>query len=137
MCTPSRAQSERFGRSVIWLKFRLKKVAWRELRLSTSTLSEGIEGNRRPTQDEIDEHIEYFESNPRQVIPICDRYDDASGRDMSARVDRRRHQESARHASWCARCVGSHPDQRCTTSERSDCEIIAAAVQAARRVIGE
>jgi len=112
---------------------RLARIAFKHLDL----VGKGIEGDRRPTQDEIDEHIEYFESNPRQVIPICDRYDDASGRDMSARVDRRRHQESARHASWCARCVGSHPDQRCTTSERSDCEIIAAAVQAARRVIGE
>jgi hypothetical protein len=33
-------------------------------------IGKGFERDRRPTQDEIDELIEYFESKPRQVIPM-------------------------------------------------------------------
>ena len=52
------------------------EVSAEEVRLARIALSHldlvgrGIERDRRPSQDEIDELIEYFESNPRQVIPM-------------------------------------------------------------------
>jgi integrase len=52
------------------------EVSAEEVRLARIALSyldlvgKGIERDRRPTQDEINELIEYFETNPRQVIPM-------------------------------------------------------------------
>src|SRR3984893_18725928 len=45
---------------------RLARVALRHLNL----VGRGKERDRRPTQDELDELIEYFETNPRQFIPM-------------------------------------------------------------------
>lgn len=45
---------------------RLARIALKHLDL----VGKGIERDRRPTQDEIDELVEYFETNPRQVIPM-------------------------------------------------------------------
>src|SRR6266705_3532483 len=45
---------------------RLARIALKRLDL----VGRGIERDRRPTQDEIDELIEYFETNPRQVVPM-------------------------------------------------------------------
>jgi integrase len=45
---------------------RLARIALKHLDL----VGKGIERDRRPTQDEVDELIEYFEKNPRQVIPM-------------------------------------------------------------------
>lgn len=45
---------------------RLARIALGHLGL----VGRSVERDRRPTQDEIDELIEYFESNPRQVIPM-------------------------------------------------------------------
>jgi hypothetical protein len=44
----------------------LARIALKHLDL----VGKGIERDRRPTQDEIDELIEYFETNPRQVISM-------------------------------------------------------------------
>ena len=52
------------------------EVATEEVRLARIALSHlslvgrGIERDRRPTQDELDELIDYFESNYRQLIPM-------------------------------------------------------------------
>jgi integrase len=46
---------------------RLARIALSRLGL----IGKGIERDRRPTQDELDELIEYFENNPRQVIPMA------------------------------------------------------------------
>jgi integrase len=45
---------------------RLARIALKHLDL----VGRGAERDRRPTQDELDELIEYFETNPRQVIPM-------------------------------------------------------------------
>jgi hypothetical protein len=45
---------------------RLARVALSHLNL----VGKSKERDRRPTQDEIDELIEYFETNPRQFIPM-------------------------------------------------------------------
>jgi integrase len=45
---------------------RLARIALTRLGL----IGKGIERDRRPTPDEIDELIEYFERNPRQLIPM-------------------------------------------------------------------
>jgi integrase len=45
---------------------RLARIALSRLGL----IGKGIERDRRPTQDEIDELIEYFENNSRQIIPM-------------------------------------------------------------------
>nr|WP_233285812.1 site-specific integrase [Bradyrhizobium brasilense] len=45
---------------------RLARFALKHLGL----VGKSDERNRRPTQDELDELIEYFETNPRQVIPM-------------------------------------------------------------------
>jgi integrase len=45
---------------------RLARIALKHLDL----VGKGVERDRRPTQDEIDELIEHFETNPRQVIPM-------------------------------------------------------------------
>ena len=45
---------------------RLARVALSHLNL----VGKGKERDRRPTQDELDELIEYFETNPRQFIPM-------------------------------------------------------------------
>jgi integrase len=45
---------------------RLARIALNRLGL----IGKGFERDRRPTQDEIDELIEYFENNPRQLIPM-------------------------------------------------------------------
>jgi len=45
---------------------RLARVALNHLNL----VGKGKERDRRPTQDELDELIEYFETNPRQFIPM-------------------------------------------------------------------
>src|SRR5205085_10195869 len=45
---------------------RLARVALSHLNL----VGKSKERDRRPTQDELDELIEYFETNPRQVIPM-------------------------------------------------------------------
>ncbi|WP_146991433.1 site-specific integrase [Bradyrhizobium macuxiense] len=46
---------------------RLARFALKHLGL----VGKSDERDRRPTQDELDELIEYFESNPRQVIPMA------------------------------------------------------------------
>lgn len=45
---------------------RLARVALKHLNL----IGKGKERDRRPTRDELDELIEYFETNPRQFIPM-------------------------------------------------------------------
>jgi hypothetical protein len=51
-------------------------VSAEEVRLARIALSHlglvgrSIERDRRPTQDELDEFIEYFETSPRQIIPM-------------------------------------------------------------------
>src|SRR5207245_9204988 len=45
---------------------RLARVALSHLTL----VGQGKERDRRPTKDELDELIEYFETNPRQFIPM-------------------------------------------------------------------
>jgi len=78
---------------------RLARIALKHLDL----VGRGIERDRRPTQDELDELIEYDQSTPSDSNgshrALCGRHNDAPGRDLPTGAARRRYKETTRIAS--------------------------------------